>query len=230
MSRGPIHICFYSNRCKWSEAFLKELSKTSYKQDFKFICVDESPTRPPLPPWLKKVPTLVIQGQPEPLVDAEVMNWLFIKKQMEGSRNPGQPPNQPQYQGRNGGGGGGGGGGGVLGRPQPAGNLGPGGGGGIGEPEPFSIMDNSATITSEIYSYLDQDTSAQGNGGQYASDRNNNFSYLQGYGTKEGSQMGGMDMIASVGQKSRKEALFDQQLQAYQDQRLKSVPNQIMRQ
>jgi hypothetical protein len=98
-------------------------------------------------------------------------------------------------------------------------------------PEPFSIMDNSATITSEIYSYLDQDTDAQGNGGlQFASDRNNHFTYLQGVGTKEGSHMGGMDTIANVGQKSRKEAIFDQQLQAYQDQRMKAVPGPVRRQ
>jgi hypothetical protein len=99
MSRGPIHICFYSNRCKWSEAFISDLKQTPYIQDFKFICVDPSPTRPQLPTWLKKVPTLVIQGQPEPLVDAEVMNWLSMKRLMEGGQG-GRKPSQPQGQPR----------------------------------------------------------------------------------------------------------------------------------
>ena len=41
-----------------------------------FVCVDPSPQRPQLPQWLKKVPTLVVAGAAEPLVDNEVMNWL----------------------------------------------------------------------------------------------------------------------------------------------------------
>ena len=66
MSRpAPIHICFYSNRCDWSKAFIEEISKTNYHKDFRFICVDPSPNRPQLPSWLKQAPTLVISGSPE---------------------------------------------------------------------------------------------------------------------------------------------------------------------
>lgn len=80
---APIHICFYSTRCMWSKAFLQEISKTPYTSLFRFICVDPSPTRPPLPDWLKQTPTLVIQGEPEPLVDNEVMNWLSMRKRLD---------------------------------------------------------------------------------------------------------------------------------------------------
>ncbi len=76
----PIHICFYSNRCEWSKAFITELAQTPYKAEFRFVCVDPSPTRPALPSWLKKVPTLVINGEPEPRTDNEVMNWLYERK------------------------------------------------------------------------------------------------------------------------------------------------------
>lgn len=76
----PIHICFYSNRCEWSKAFITELAKTPYKGEFRFVCADPSPTRPALPSWLKKVPTLVINGEPEPRTDSEVMNWLYERK------------------------------------------------------------------------------------------------------------------------------------------------------
>lgn len=82
MSRvgNPQHICYYSNKCEWSKGFLKELAKTPYKNEFAFLCVDPGPNRPPLPGWLKKVPTLVIRGEPEPLTDGEVFNWLSIRR------------------------------------------------------------------------------------------------------------------------------------------------------
>ncbi len=87
MNRGsaaPIHICFYSNRCEWSKAFITEISQTPYHKEYKFICVDPSPNRPQLPSWLKSVPTLVISGEPEPRTNSEVMNWLYERKMKDG--------------------------------------------------------------------------------------------------------------------------------------------------
>jgi hypothetical protein len=90
MSRpAPIHICFYSNRCEWSKAFIEELSKTSYKNEFRFICVDPSPNRPALPSWLKQAPTLVISGEPEPRTNSDVMNWLYERKMRDGGGSGG---------------------------------------------------------------------------------------------------------------------------------------------
>lgn len=239
MSRGPIHICYYSNSCPLSKAFISEISQTSYKQEFKYICADPSPTRPKLPNSLKTVPSLYLQGQGDnPVVGQEAMNWLFMRKQAGESRksmdtgiggggiNGG--PGRPVMGTDSGGGmlmsGGGGGGGGRL-PPQQQGS-----GGGGGEPEPFSILDNSAgVVSSESYSFLGQDTLPSGSGGLYQSDRNN-FTFLQGIGTKEGASIGGMDTIAGVSQKSRKEAMFDQQLEAYKSQRMSQIPNGIMRQ
>lgn len=77
MSRpAPIHICFYSNHCKWSEAFLTRIKETPFKYDFNYICVDPGKRPANLPGWLKQTPTLVIRGEPEPRVDGEVMNWI----------------------------------------------------------------------------------------------------------------------------------------------------------
>jgi hypothetical protein len=85
MSRpAPVHICFYSNRCEWSKAFIEEISKTNYHQEFRFICVDPGPNRPALPSWLKQTPTLVISGEPEPRTNSEVMNWLYERKMKDG--------------------------------------------------------------------------------------------------------------------------------------------------
>jgi len=85
MSRpSPVHICFYSNRCEWSKAFVEEISKTSYHSQFRFICVDPGPNRPALPSWLKQTPTLVISGEPEPRTNSDVMNWLYEAKMKDG--------------------------------------------------------------------------------------------------------------------------------------------------
>jgi len=90
MSRpAPIHICFYSNRCEWSKAFIEEISKTNYHKDFRFICVDPSPQRPALPNWLKQIPTLVISGEPEPRTNNDVMNWLYERKMQDGNKTSG---------------------------------------------------------------------------------------------------------------------------------------------
>jgi hypothetical protein len=85
MSRpAPVHICFYSNRCDWSKAFVEEISKTNYHSQFRFICVDPGPNRPALPTWLKQTPTLVISGEPEPRTNSDVMNWLYEQKMRDG--------------------------------------------------------------------------------------------------------------------------------------------------
>lgn len=194
MSRAPVHICFYSNRCKWCEAFITELKATPYAAEFRFVCVDPAPGRPALPAWLKKVPTLVISGEPEPRTDAEVMNWLYERKLKDsGSRS-------------------GGGGGGA--------------GGGPAEPEPFGLMGSSGgDLFNDPFSFLDQDTSAQGNGGLRGGERG--FSYLNGggggMGTREGSSLGA-PTIGSVGKASQKERLFDQQMQAYMNARDSGMP------
>jgi hypothetical protein len=83
---APIHICFYSNRCEWSKAFIEEISKTPYHKEFRFICVDPSPNRPSLPGWLKQTPTLVVSNEPEPRTNSDVMNWLYERKMKEGSK------------------------------------------------------------------------------------------------------------------------------------------------
>jgi hypothetical protein len=80
MSRRAIHVCFYSKKCPHSKAFLEELARTPYTSEFQYICVDPSPSRPKLPGWLKAVPTLVIDGEADPLTDEKVFNWLSLRR------------------------------------------------------------------------------------------------------------------------------------------------------
>lgn len=84
------HRLFYSTRCRHCQAFMAELAKTPYAAEFILVCVDPSPARPPLPPWLKSVPTLIPAGSSEPLVGpGEVNNWLFARKMGVSDRKSG---------------------------------------------------------------------------------------------------------------------------------------------
>jgi hypothetical protein len=192
MSRAPIHVCFYSNQCKWSKTFITELAQTPYKSEFKFVCVDPSPTRPTLPSWLKKVPTLVISGDPNPRMDGDVMNWLYERKMKDASPRASTVAAGPA------------------------------------EPEPFGIMGSSGNdLFSDPYTFLDQDTMAQGNGGLQGAEKN--FSFLNGSagaGSREGSSM---NTIESVGKVSKKEQMFDNQMKSYLSSRDDGMPQKLNR-
>ncbi len=181
-----------------------ELSQTPWKGDFRFICVDPGPARPQLPGWLKKVPTIVIAGEPEPRTDGDVMNWLYEKKMKEGGKG---------NEGFQGGGGG------------------SGGGAGAGDPAAFSLAENVSFAKGFSYSGLEVDTSSQGSGGLSMPGA---FSFLHG-AAAEGDRMsqnaidaGGRTMQgASLGsnpKRSKKEELFDKQMEAYQRERESGMP------
>lgn len=89
-------ICYYSNKCKFCEYFLKELATTPLKTQFHFICVDPSPNRPPIPSMISQVPALIVKGEPAPLLGNDAINWLATEKlRTAPSKGPGgaKPPN-----------------------------------------------------------------------------------------------------------------------------------------
>jgi hypothetical protein len=106
MSRRAKNVCFYSKRCPHSKSFLEELAKTSFTPEFQFVCVDPAPNRPSLPTWLTSVPTLLIDGETDPLTDEKVFNWLAMRRIQDNSpasRNSisySEPPKQ-QVSSRN---------------------------------------------------------------------------------------------------------------------------------
>lgn len=60
---------------------MEELIKTPFVREVAAICVDPSPTRPPLPPWLKSVPCLVVNSEASPRIGpGPVNNWLFERR------------------------------------------------------------------------------------------------------------------------------------------------------
>lgn len=92
----PKNLCFYSARCCFSQNFLEELAKTPHSKEFRFISVDvqQNGQRPQLPAYVKAVPTLMIDGEPGPRTDSQVMNWLSERRlrtetgPMQGGRGP----------------------------------------------------------------------------------------------------------------------------------------------
>ena len=188
MSSGtPQHVCFYSNKCRWSAAFLAELAKTPYKEHFKFICVDPSNNRPPLPTWLKKVPTIVIRGEKEPRTDGEVMNWLAEMKLMTKSGSgSGSGPSQAAV-----------------------------------DPEPWMASEMGGNLT-KSFSFINSDEAPV-----------HNFEFLNGNsgaGVRTASDMPGGGLGARGQEKSKKEELFDKQMENYMKQRTAGVPPPAMRQ
>jgi hypothetical protein len=80
------HQLWYSTKCRFCQAFLEELATTPLVSQFQLICIDPSPNRPPLPSWLKVVPSLLVRGEHEPRIGpGPVNNWLFEAKLGGGS-------------------------------------------------------------------------------------------------------------------------------------------------
>lgn len=196
----PPHICFYSNKCEWSRTFINEISNTPYKAEFIYVCVDPSPNRPQLPGWLKKVPTLVIKGEAQPRVDSEVMNWLFERRLKDGATH------RPSA-------GAGAGAAAVQGAAATA-----------DEPDAFNTLE-MGTMGTDTYSFLDSDGATAGNGGARIQ---HNFAFLNGAATA-GARQSATVMTTHNDKRSKKEELFDAQMEAYQRERAEGMPKMVMR-
>ena len=191
----PPHVCYYSNKCDWSEAFLKELSATPYKSEFHFVCVDTTP-RPQLPNWLKQVPTLMIRNDKEPIkTNSDVLNWLYERKMNDTARSP-----------------------------TPSSSSGSSGSG--GDPEAWNISEMGGKL-SESYGNLVGGSSASV---ESSSSKNFDFGFLGGNAspgdrTTQGMGMSDSGMKQEPGRsKSKKEELFDKQMDQYQKGRDVGMP------
>jgi hypothetical protein len=147
------------------------------------------------PAWLKKVPTLVIAGEQEPRTDAEVMNWLYERKLREGGKM------KPQ------------------GHQTAAPSMG-------GDPEAWNGIENGALGDGGplAYSDINADTST-------TSDSKGNISIAGTYSFLHGAASMGdrtSDSLPGAGamgvRKSKKEELFDKQMEAYQRERDSGMP------
>ena len=183
------NLCFYSNKDKWSKAFLEELAKTNWAPEFQFICVDPAPNRPSLPKWLKQVPTLVIDGEQEPIkTDSDVMNWLYERKMKE------SPKKDSTFKGS----------------PETAAIV-------SGDPESW-LGNEMGGMGSAAYSFIDSDTSTGGNGGASIPGTFGFLNGSASPGDRQsGNAVTGMS--AGSGTRTKKEHQFDQQLDLYKQNR-----------
>jgi hypothetical protein len=96
---GKTYICFYSNKCKFCEYFLRELAKIApLKTQFHFICVDPSAQRPAIPASITQVPAVIQKGDQVPMLGNDAINWLAtMKLQLDRPAAPsgGQKPPNP---------------------------------------------------------------------------------------------------------------------------------------
>lgn len=185
---NPQHVCFYSNRCRWSEVFIKSIADTPFKSEVKFVCVDPGPNgqRPQLPGFLKKVPTLVVRGEDEPRTDAAVMNWLAEKRLMN---SPGAASASASA-----------------------------------EPEPWVGNEMGGSYTKGFSFIGANDTNVAPMG---------NFEFLGGLnapGTRTASDIPNGGLGARGQNKSKKEELFDKQMEEYMRQRGATVQGPPLRQ
>jgi len=185
----PPNICFYSNKCDWSEAFIKEISSTPYKAEFQYICVDTTP-RAQLPDWLKQVPTLFIRNDQEPIkTNSEVLNWLYERKMKDTSRGPSNAVTAPVSD----------------------------------EPEAWNISEMGGKL-SESYGNL---VNGSGAAVDNSSSKNFDFGFLNGSaapGVRTTQDIGSGSAQKEGRSKSKKEEMFDRQMEAYQKNRDVGLP------
>ena len=191
MQQNKPYICFYSNKCNISKAFLSELKGTPWLSSFNFICVDPSPSRPKLPAWLKVVPTLVISGETNPREGNETMNWLSEMKIRNASSSV------PTVK---------------------AGTLDAVGGmTGDGNVEAWNTAEHVSFSKGLSYAFNDADTSAEGTGGYTIPGA---FAFLNGAASPSQAP----PSMADVKQKSKKEQMFDAQMEEYKRARDMGMP------
>jgi len=187
MSQPP-NVCFYSNKCRWSEAFIKAIKGTSFVKEVQFICVDGRVGELTQKyKWLKKTPTLIVKGEDEPRTDGNVMNWLAEKQLM----------NRPNS--------------GAAGVAAA-----------MAEPEPWIGSEMGGSLT-KGFSFI---------GGEEDAPKGN-FEFLNGnngVASKTASDMPGGGLGARAQNKSKKEELFDKQMETYMRDRQQGMPQMPMRQ
>ncbi len=194
-----------SPKCQWSMGFLKELERTPYINEFQVIDVAKLTPQQRKDFKLTKVPTLIISDpkDPDPVkTDGEVMNWLSLRKLRDSSGIPRAPP-APGISAPS-----------AVQQSVPL------------DPEPF-VFSEMGVRGQDPYSFIDQDTSTQGNGGLRIQ---HSFEFLGGPPPSQASFNpiaggGGGASGGGFGQKkSKKEEMFDAQMEAYAREREMGMP------
>ena len=139
-------LFFYSNYCQHCKKITNLLKSSKIQHSIKPICVDTSEVRSKIPKYVKSVPCLILGQSNQILVGKEIIDWIQFQEKASPMNNAGDFQKAPSHARRAAQGG----------RPN-------GGNGGNGEPGAWHLMEMSNF--SDNYSFIDADTSAQGDGG-----------------------------------------------------------------
>jgi hypothetical protein len=96
----------------------------------------------------------------------------------------------------------------------------------IAEPEPYLDMEMGGGF-GDSYSFLGDDTSAQGNGGM---NMKHNFTYLNGQDSVSTKEASHFQTTNSNQKRNKKEELLDQQMEQFMKSRDMGMPKPMMRQ
>ena len=144
-------LFFYSNYCQNCKKIIKEVNKSEMSPRIKYICIDSPKIRNKLPRYINSVPSLVVGTTNQIYVGNQILGW--IKMQPHIKTAPHAPPsvtqqtiNNNELQTPNS----------TPSKPVPTTNN---------QQEPNAWHTNEMNAFSDMYSFLNVDTSAQGNGG-----------------------------------------------------------------
>ena len=154
-------LLFYSNYCQNCKQIVREINKSDMSYLVKYICIDNPGVRDRLPRYINSVPSLVVGETNQIYVGNQIMGWIKMQPltrkpspqappsvrqhhqqqaQQHQTRPPQAPPQQTQQS-----------------QQQQAQAQGPAG--------PNAWHTNEMNAFSDMYSFINVDTSAQGNGG-----------------------------------------------------------------
>ena len=139
-------LFFYSSYCRHCKNLIQKLNESPLSSLIKYVCIDSKSVRDKLPKYIVSVPTLVVGNTNQILVGKNISDWICLESTKHANvhhlhHKPQIPerPTQNTHAQKN--------------QVQIA-NL---------EPGPWH--NNEMNAFSDMYSFIDIDTSAQGNGG-----------------------------------------------------------------
>ncbi len=90
-----------SNFCMYCKELLVEINKNNVQNEINFISVDRDGTNNPvIPPYVNSVPTLIVQGEPSPIIGENVFKWIEKLKTKTQTSKDGPDPWHIQEMGQ----------------------------------------------------------------------------------------------------------------------------------
>lgn len=131
-------IFFYSAYCQHCKQIINELTKSPMSRSIKYVCIDSKSVREKLPTFIKSVPTLVVGETNQVLVGNNIKSWVNGEYSRPNVQHKKVEVKKQQ----------------PVRREEP-----------VCEDGPGAWHNNEMNNFSDMYSFLDIDTSTQGNGG-----------------------------------------------------------------